>query len=265
MLYKVAHRLSLAVISIIAIIPFGVLLYLAFTLQTINTDNKITFSNFVEVVSKFDILNAFKNSIIITLIAIAVLIIFSSLAGYAIARFKIMLNKTIYIIFLFSMMIPAIINTVPLYRLMNAINGVNSHWAVALLLAANALPFATFLYAGFMSTIPIELEEAAKVDGASKLQVFFRIVFPLLKPVTTSIIIINGIGIWNNYAQVVFFLQNAKMHTIPLSISMFYQQFGAQWHLMAAATLLAMIPAVVVFIFSQKYFMEGLSVGGIKG
>lgn len=261
---KIFHYMVLLLISCISIIPFGVLLYLAFSPDNIR-GGKITFSNFATAFSQFNIARALFNSVVITIGAVFILILISSLAGYAISRFKIVLNKTIYLIFLFSMMIPAVINSVPLYKVMHIIGGINSRWAMMLLLAANALPFATFLYAGFMSSIPKELEEAAFVDGATRLKVFFKVVLPLLRPVTMSIIIINGIGIWNNYAQVVFYLQDQQVQTIPLAISMFFQQYGAQWHLMAAATMIAMVPAVLLFAFGQKYFMEGLSAGAVKG
>ncbi|MCI1859179.1 MAG: carbohydrate ABC transporter permease [Sporolactobacillus sp.] len=263
-LYQILYYILLFLIACISITPFCILLYLAVTTAEIN-GHAITLSNFATVLIRFNVGRAFFNSIVITLGAIIILILAASLAGYAISRFKIVINRTVYLIFLFSMMIPAIINSVPLYKVMQLIDGINSRWAMMLLLAANALPFATFLYAGFMSTVPKELEEAAFIDGATHLQVFFRIVLPMLRPVTMSIIIINGIGIWNNYAQVVFYLQDQKVQTIPLAISMFFQQYGAQWHLMAAASVIAMVPAVIVFTLGQKYFMKGLSAGAVKG
>lgn len=116
-----------------------------------------------------------------------------------------------------------------------------------------------------MSNIPIELEEAAAIDGASVIQRFSRIILPMLKPVFMSVVIIQGIGIWNNYAQVVFYLQDAKVQTIPLAMQLFFQQFGAQWHLMSSATIIAMVPALITFIFGQKYFMSGLNSGSVKG
>lgn len=262
---KVIHYIVLTLLLLISIIPFIVLIHLAFKISNGSNKEVWSFTNFVQVVEKFDIGTAFMNSALITLGAIVVLIVFASMAGYTIARNKIVTNKAIYMLFLFSMMIPAIINSVPLYKVMQAIGGINSRWAMSLLLATNAMPFSTFLYAGYMTNIPVELEEAAKADGAGVFRVFWKIVFPLLKPVTMSIIIINGIGIWNNYAQAVFYLQDKKVQTIPLAMQLFFQQYGAQWHLMASATLIAMIPAVVTFIVGQKYFMEGLASGSVKG
>lgn len=251
----------MAFLCLISLIPFVVLLSLAFS----SDSGDVTFGNFGEVVKQFDIVRAFGNSISITVGAVIILLLCSSLAGYTIARNKIVTNKIIYYAFLFCMMIPAVINSVPLYRVMQAIGGINSRVAMMFLLAANNIPFSTFLVGGYMSNIPLELEEAAAVDGASAVQKFIRIVLPMLKPVFVSIVIIQGIGVWNNYAQVVFYLQDAKVQTIPLAMQMFFQQYGAQWHLMSSATVIAMLPALITFVFGQKYFMSGLNSGAIKG
>lgn len=255
------HRVVLVLLCLIAMIPFIVLIKLAF----FNNQSEFTLENFSEVMNKFDIFRAFGNSAVITVGAVVILLFCSSLAGYSISRNKIVVNKLIYYTFLFCMMIPAVINSVPLYKVMQAIGGINSRVAMMFLLAANSMPFATFLIAGYMSNIPIELEEAAAIDGASVIQRFSRIILPMLKPVFMSVVIIQGIGIWNNYAQVVFYLQDAKVQTLPLAMQLFFQQFGAQWHLMSSATIIAMVPALITFIFGQKYFMSGLNSGSVKG
>lgn len=255
------QRLILVIVCVIAVLPFLVVIGLALSGQ----DGDVTLGNFAGVAREFNIGRAFFNSAVITVGAVIILLVCSSLAGYSIARNHIVTNKVIYYTFLVCMMIPAIINSVPLYKVMKAIGGINSPVAMMLLLAANSMPFATFLIAGYMSNVPIELEESAAVDGASAMQRFVRIVLPMLKPVFMSIVIIQGIGIWNNYSQVVFYLQDASVQTIPLAMQLFFQQYGAQWHLMSAATILAMLPALFTFVFGQRYFMNGLSAGALKG
>lgn len=205
------------------------------------------------------------NSLIITMGAVLVIILLASMAGYGVARVKTTFNKIAFSIMLGCMMIPGIINTVPLYTLMHTIGGINTYWAMILVLATNALPFSTFLYSGFIKTLNKELEEAAIIDGTTRTGAFWYVIFPLLKPVTSAIIIINGLGIWNNYAQAVFFLQKQRMRTIPIAISMFFQQYGAKWHLMAAASVIGLTPAVLTFIVFQRYFIKGISAGSVKG
>ncbi|WZL80987.1 carbohydrate ABC transporter permease [Vallitaleaceae bacterium 9-2] len=258
-------------ITLMALLPFYILLILAMTPPSVNFTEEFVivprmyFKNFLDAWQTSQIGQAIVNSLVITVGAIAIVVFFGSMAGYAVARIKNKMNQIIFTIMLGCMMIPGIINTVPLYTLMIDINGINTYWAMILILATNVLPFSTFLYSGFIKGVPKTLEEAAIIDGTTRIGAFFKIVFPLLKPVTSSIIIINGLSIWNNYAQAVFFLQKQSMRTIPLAISMFFQQYGAKWNLMAAAAMIGLAPAVITFLVFQKYFIKGITAGAVKG
>ena len=268
---KFIRLIIIITISLLALFPFYVLAILAFTPSSVNFSEKLIllpnlyFDNFIEAWKISNIGQAIVNSLIITVGAVTINVVLSSMAGYAVARVKNKTNKIMFLIMLGCMMIPGIINTVPLYTLMIAIGGINTHWAMILVLATNSLPFSIFLYSGFIGGIPKTIEEAAIIDGCSRIGAFFRVVFPLLKPVTSAVVIINGLSIWNNYAQAVFFLQKQSMRTIPLAISMFFQQYGAKWHLMAAASMIGLAPAVFTFIIFQKYFIKGITAGSVKG
>lgn len=269
--YKIIRLVIIVSIALMALFPFYVLAILALTPSSVNFSEKLIlvpqlyFDNFVEAWKISNIGQAITNSLIITVGAVALIVIFASMAGYAVARVQNKVNKAMFLIMLGCMMIPGIINTVPLYTLMISIGGINTHWAMILVLATNSMPFSIFLYSGFIKGLPVTIEEAAIIDGCSKIGAYFRVVFPLLKPVTSAVIIINGLSIWNNYAQSVFFLQKQSMKTIPLAISMFFQQYGAKWHLMAAASMIGLAPAVLTFIVFQKYFIKGITAGSVKG
>ncbi len=268
---RILKIIAILTITVLAIFPFYVLILLAFTPPSVNFSKELFlvpqgyFQNFIEAWKTSNIGVSVLNSLIITIGAVIILVLFASMAGYAVARVKNKINKIIFILMIGCMMIPGIINTVPLYTLMININGINTHWGMILVCATNALPFSVFLYSSFISTLPKNIEEAAIIDGCSRIGAFFRVVLPLLKPVTSAVIIINGLSIWNNYAQAVFFLQKQSMRTIPLAISMFFQQYGAKWHLMAAAAMIGLAPAVLVFIIFQKYFIKGITAGSVKG
>lgn len=266
-LIKAAQYLFVILISFIAIIPFYILLLLA--VNTPSTSSQLLpqfyLGNFADAWKTSKIGLAIFNSFVITFGATAIIILFSSSAAYAIVRFKNKLNQTIFNILLICMMIPGIINTVPLYTLMRQINGINTLWAMILVCATNALPFSVFLYTGFIKTISREVEESAIIDGCTWFSAFWRVTFHFLKPVTSAVVILNGLGIWNNYAQAVFFLQSQKVRTIPLAISMFFQQYGAKWNLMAAASILGVTPVIIVFLLFQKYFIKGITAGAVKG
>lgn len=257
-------------IALLALIPFFFLLVLALKsplggLSSIRLIPDFNWANFPSAWKAGGIGKAMINSIIMTGGGIAVLILLSSMAGYTIARFPSALNKTIFAILLACMMIPGIINTVPLYTLLIRLRGINTYWAMILIMATNALPFSVFLYSAFIRSIPISLEESAIIDGCSWFEAFWRITMPLLGPVTSSVVILQGVGMWNNYAQAVFFLQNRSHRNIPLAISLFFQQYGADWPLMAAAATLGLLPAVLMFLFFQRFFISGITTGSIKG
>lgn len=129
-----------------------------------------------------------------------------------------------------------------------------------------ALPSAVFIYATFIRALPKELDEAAALDGCTGFSTFWRVIFPAIKPATASFIILNGFGIWNNYAQAVFFLQSRSKQNIPQALSVFFQQFGgAKWHLMASTAVIAVIPVIIIFLVFQKQFIQGLTDGALKG
>jgi raffinose/stachyose/melibiose transport system permease protein len=208
---------------------------------------------------------ALTNSIIITVGSVILIVLLSAGAGYVFARVNTWYNKVFFSCILFSMFIPGIINTVPLYSLMKFIGGINTHWGMICLITTSALPFSTFLYMNFIKQLPREIEESAIIDGCTKFGAFWRISFPLMLPITSAVIIINFIGAWNNYAQAVFFLQRQDMHTIPLAISRFVQSYGADYTLMGSSALIGLIPVTIVYLMFQRYFVSGLSVGAVKG
>jgi len=264
---KGLNNLFAAFLALIALIPFYFLLVTA--LSTPKWFNLLVpefhFSNFSEAWIKSQLGSALLNSFILTFFSVLLIVFLSSSAGYAFARIKNMFHKIAFNAFLFSMMIPAIINTVPLYILMRKINGINTYWAMILLLATSSLPFAIFLYTSFIEGMSKEMEESAYIDGCTKYMTFWKIIFPLLKPVTSAIVILNAVSIWNNYGTAIFFLQKQSMRTVPLAISSFVQTYGANWNLMAAAALIGLLPAVMVFLSFQKYFIKGLTAGSVKG
>ena len=267
---KALRSAAVLIIALAALIPFYALLLIALKgpeggLGAIGLLPDFHFDNFLIAWRKSDMGRAMLNSAVITCGAVVLLVTLSSMAGYSIARVRSRLNRTVFMVFLLCMMVPGIINTVPLYTLLIRLRWINTYRAMITVLAVNAMPFAVFLYSGFIRAMPRELEEAAIIDGCSFFGAFWRVNFPLLKPVTASVVILQGLGMWNNYAQAVFFLQNRRMRTIPLAISMFFQQYGADWPVMAAAAILGLIPAVAAFLLFQKYFIKGITTGAVKG
>jgi raffinose/stachyose/melibiose transport system permease protein len=227
---------------------------------------ELNFQNFSEAWQTANLGPSFVNTLIITGCSAVLLIFFGSMAAYPMARRKTTLNKIFYFVFIAIMIIPPLTALVPLYKMVVNIGMMNTYEVAILNNVAAFMPLTIFLYAGFIrSTIPKELEEAAKIDGASTLGTFFRIVFPLLKPVTASVLIIACVFIWNDYQFAIFFLQDKSMHTVTVSLASFFGQNQNELNLVAAAAILAMLPMTILFLFLQKYFIAGLSSGSVKG
>lgn len=270
--FKLFRIVTVVLICLMCIIPFYVLMVLS-----LNAPSRVfyegnifvptfTWSNYSAAWEKSRIGQAMINSGVITFGTLGLTIVTGGMAGYAIARHNTKYNKFVFSLLIGCMMIPGIINTVPLYTLMRRIQAVNKLWGMICVCSALAMPSAVFIYTTFVRALPRELDEAAEVDGCTGFHAFWKIIFPILKPATASFVILNGFGVWNNYAQAVFFLQSREKQNIPQAMSVFFQQFGgAKWHLMAATAVIAIIPVVAIFLIFQRQFIEGLTEGAVKG
>lgn len=271
-LKKVLRYLLIISICGLCLIPFVIL-----SILSLNTPQRLFyegnmfipdfyFMNYVEGWFKSHIGNAMLNSAIITAFALSLIVLLGSMAAYTIARFHYRFNRIIFGIMISCMMIPGIINTVPLYTLMIDLKAINTLWGMALVCATIALPQSVFVFHGFIKSLPKELEESAIIDGCSWFMAFWKIIFPLLKPSISAIVILNGFGIWNNYSQAVFFLQDSSKHNVPQALSVYFQQFaGAKWNLMAATAMIAIVPVILAFLLFQKNLIKGLTDGALKG
>ena len=191
---------GLVLIIAVFLLPFYIMFYLSLSGPADSIAQEwfpraMLFQNFADAWSKADMGRALMNSLMISIGAIAVLILCAACGGYAAARVRSRWNRAVFHVMVLSMMVPGIINTVPLYIIMRKINGINSHWAMMLLLACQCLPFSVFLYEGFIRSMNQSVEEAAVIDGCTKFSAFWRVTFPLLKPITATVVIMQGVGI----------------------------------------------------------------------
>jgi raffinose/stachyose/melibiose transport system permease protein len=263
--------ITAAFIVAVVLLPFYVMIYVAVNDPSIPLLNGVfryptfTWQNIITAWTKGQLGRAMMNSVIITISGLIVVVLFSASAGYVIARYPNRFHRFWFATFLCCMMVPAIVNTVPLYILMRNIGGINKLWSMILLKSATRMPFCIFLYASFVQAMTREIEEAAIIDGCTPFSAFWRITFHIMKPVTSTVIITSSLTFWNNYSQAVFFLTNRRSYTLPLAISSYYTETGANWNLVAAAAFLAVIPIVTLFLCLQKYFIKGFAAGAVKG
>jgi len=261
----------LILIAFLSLVPFYILLFTAFNPPSITLADShlivrhIEWGNLQKAWNHSKMGIALINSLAIMLGSVGLSVLLSAGAGYVFARVTTWYNHLFFNLLLFSMMIPGIINTVPLYILMKSIGGINTHWAMILLLTTGFIPQSVFLYKNFIKTVSLEMEESAIMDGCTHFSAFWRITFPLLLPITSTLIILNAVGAWNNYSQSVFFLQSMDMQTVPLAIGRFVQTYGADYTQMAAASLIGLFPTVLIYFIFQRYFVKGISAGAVKG
>lgn len=257
-------------ISVVHLIPFYILITTALKAKGDFSSKwvfptEISFGNFAEAWEKANMGSALVNTSIITFFAAVLLIIFGSMAAYPLARRQTKLNKVVYMIFIGIMVIPPLTALVPLYQLVVDIGMMNTRTIAVLNNVASFMPLTIFLYAGFIrSTVPKELEEAARIDGASTMGIFFRVVFPLLKPITATVLIISCVYIWNDYQFAIFFLQSEEVKTLTVAISSFFGENANNLHLVASASMIAMLPMTILFLFLQRFFIEGMAAGAVK-
>ncbi len=229
--------------------------------------------NFSSVVhnSNFNFWYAFGTSVVITIIALVLLALFGGMAAWVVCRNKTKWSSAIYMTFIASMIIPFQVVMLPL---ISTFRDVGNFVGLSMLQSIPGIVFAycgfggamtVFILTGFIKGIPYELEEAASIDGCSPEGTFFRIIFPLLTPVITTVTILNGMWIWNDYLLPSLMLgQNGKIKTLPVAVQAFVGSYVKQWDLILTAALLAIIPMVIIFLVAQKQIMNGMVEGAIK-
>ena len=229
-----------------------------------NLSNVINNSNFV-------FWNAFGTSAIITIVSLALLALLGAMAAWVICRNKTKWSTAIYMTFIASMIIPFQVVMLPL---ISTFRDVGNFIGISMLQSIPGIVFAylgfggamtVFILTGFIKGIPYELEEAAAIDGCSPEGTFFRIIFPLLKPTVTTVTVLNGMWIWNDYLLPSLMLgQNGKVKTLPVAVQAFVGSYVKQWDLILTAALLAIVPMIVIFLIAQKQIINGMVEGAIK-
>lgn len=224
-----------------------------------------TLENFPYVIKKMKYWEAMGNTAFITLMALILVIVFASLAGFAIARCRHGVFTGYYKIIVTLMVIPFIGCLLPLVSQSVKLGLYNSIWGCIVIQAAWNMPFAVFLYTGFMQGIPKELEEAAYLDGCKPVGVYARVFLPLLAPVTATCCIRQGTGIWNDYLVSRSLLNENKIPTLMVGINAFNGQRGQELGYIMTGVMLVSIPMIIVFLLLQKYFVKGIAAGAVKG
>jgi len=198
-------------------------------------------------------------------VSTALTVLFSAMSAYAFARFDFPFKEPIFYILMIMLMVPDITMIIPRFELVTKLGLRNSLWGLIVVYVAGGTSLNTFLLRGFFEQLPHELDEAMLIDGASYLDIFFKLILPLSSPALATVTIFTFMGNWDEFTWALTAVDNPLKRTLPVAIYSFQGQHGTQWGLVFAAMIIALIPVLIVFFSMQKYFVSGLTTGSIKG
>lgn len=234
--------------------------------QVIALPSKLEFANYSYVMDKINFPKLFMNNVIITVSGLIGIILFSSMGAYMISRHKTKYTKFAYMFCIIPMLIPFQTIMITLLKVAKTLNLSDSLLGLGVQYWGFGIPMAVFIYSGFMSTIPKEIDESAMMDGASTARTFFQIIFPLLRSVTATVVVLDVMWIWNDFLLPLLMVNSRpETKTLTLAAYTFVGQYNTQWHYAMTAMVLAVVPSILFFIFMQKYIIKGVVAGAVKG
>ena len=256
-------------ISLIVIIPLVVLFLNSFKTSgeanqmTLSLPKKWMFENYQTVIEQGKLLSSFFNGLLYAVFSVIIVVMVVSAAAFVISRNPKGINRFLYYFMISGIALP--INNVALMKVMQALHLVNTQIGIILLYAAINIPLSLFLAYGFIGTIPREIDEAAIIDGCKPSQLFLRVIAPLLRPIVSTLFVLDFMSVWNDFTMPLYYLNNSRKWPMTLAVYNFFGAFEYSWNLVAADIILTLAPVLLVFIIGQKYIVGGVSAGSVKG
>ena len=264
----------IAALFVLYMVPFFVVILNSFKQKRDIITNPLSFiaekgytlENYVRAFEKMDFLKAFGNSLFVTCLSTLLVVIIASMTAYYFSRANNWFSKIFFALMIAAMIIPFQAIMIPLVSIYGAnLNLLNHKLTLVFMHTGFAMSMSVFIYQGFIkSGIPASLEEAAYLDGCTKVQTFFKVVFPLLKPTTATLVILNVLAFWNDYLLPSLVLGKKELYTLPLSTYVFYGTYSANYGVIMAALVLTVAPIVLLYLFLQKQIIDGVVAGAVK-
>jgi len=259
----------MVVVALMFSFPFYILINLAFrqpndTRSPLALTTNPTVANFAEAWERAGLGLAIVNSAIVSIASVAALVVLSAMASYAVVRVTSRLSTAAYWLLVGGLLVPFQMVLIPLYLSIRDLGLLGTHWSLIIFYIGYQMPFSVFLYSGFLRSLPRDYEEAAWIDGASPSRAFWQVVFPLLRPITGTVIILNGIHIWNDFLTPLLYLSGTRRQTIPVAIFSFIDQYVSEWPLVFAGLVIGVAPVLIVFFLLQRNVIRGFA-SGLKG
>ncbi|MFI9427606.1 carbohydrate ABC transporter permease [Streptomyces achromogenes] len=263
--------LSLIVASLVVLVPLAVVFLTSLkTSQEVADGGALSlpgdwlnFGNYVTAFNDGKMLSAFVNTAVILLFSITGTVLIGSMTAYAIDRFHFRLKKPVMALFLIATLVPGVTTQVATFQVVNSFGLFNTIWAPVLLYMGTDI-VSIYIFLQFIRGIPVSLDEAARLDGANSLTIYWRIILPLLKPAIATVVIIKGITVYNDFYIPFLYMPSEDLGTISTALFRFKGPFGAHWENISAGTILVIVPTLVVFLFLQRYIYNGFAQGATK-
>ncbi|AWB46044.1 sugar ABC transporter permease [Paenibacillus sp. CAA11] len=269
--WNIGTEIIMALIALLFLSPFYFLLansvksFGEILSNAASWPQQIQWSNYANTWKLARFTEAFWNSTIITIVSVILISLFSAMAAYRMVRANTRPNRLLFVLMVAAMVVPFQTIMIPLLKIVNLLGINNSMLGLIIAYLGLNVPMAIFLFHGFIKSVPLEIEEAATVDGCNPIRVFFRIVLPLLKPMLMTTIVLNALGVWNDYLLPSLILQAPDLRTIPLATFSFFGQYTKQWDLALPALVLGIAPIIAFYLLMQRYIVEGIAAGSVKG
>ena len=260
------------IVLILFMVPFFILVINTFkttsefTRAPFSLPTTFNFENYKVAINRMNFFTALKNTAVTTVLAVILNTLVATMTGYLFARKRWKINKIIFMAFLASMVAPFQVYMIPLVKIYGGMFGLSNNLLMVSIIATGLnIPFAVFLYHGFVEGIPEDLDEAATIDGCSFTRTFFSIILPLLKPIVITVVVFVALGVWNDFLMSSLFLTKQHTRTLAIATQTFLTNHTAEYAPMMAGLLLGISPVLIFYLIGQKYIIEGVVAGSVKG
>jgi len=270
---KIILRIIMILFTIVFLFPLVWNLISSFKTNTEYLSNPYSlpsalhFDNYIAAMEKANMASYFGNSVYVVILATILLLLFSVPIAYVLARYKFKGSKLILTVYMGCIFLQATYIMIPLFLQLQAINALNNLNAISLVYAVMQFPFTIFTLHGFISALPSEYEEAARIDGANHFTILTRVVVPLCKPGISTVTMLAAMGFWNEYPLALVLLTDESKKTLPIGLANLYevQKFATDWGALFAGLIIVLIPTMIIYLVGQKYLLQGIGAGGLKG
>lgn len=256
--------------AIVALFPMLLMLVSSFKpnveilTKPLSLPTKWSTASFETLFVKLNYASYIQNSVFVSVVTLVLLLAVSVAAAYYIARFPFKWNGPLFFYFLIGMMLPLKLGLVPLFILIKQLHLMNSLWSVILIQVGAGIPMTLLILTGFFRTLPKELEEAARIDGAGDIGLLLRVLAPLMKPALGTVTIINFIAVWNEFFFPMIFIRDEAKKTIPVGMLKLFSEFTTDWSVLFAGLTMSSLPILILFFFASRQFMDGITSGAVK-